>query len=57
MGSQVITVRGRTFSVESKSGSQLAFIVRSLKLLSDEQLDSYEREYREGIPYEPIKET
>ena len=45
MGQKIITVRGRTFAVESKSGNQTAFIIREFEKRTDQQLDGYVVEF------------
>lgn len=42
-----VTVRGRTFAVNCKSGSQLRFILNHYDRQSDAQLDRNAREYQQ----------
>lgn len=49
MGMKIIRVRGRTFGVEAKHGSQLAFVKRMFEQRSDEQLDRYQQEYDNDV--------
>jgi hypothetical protein len=45
MGQRVIEVRGYTFAVEAKSGTQLAFIKEQMEKRSNLELEGYEMEY------------
>ena len=49
MGMKLIYVRDYLLVVESKSGSQLAFIRRQCEKLSDEELEARQKEAREFI--------
>ena len=45
MGQAIIEIRGRVFAVESKSGSQLAFIKRTFEKRTNSELDSHAADY------------
>ena len=49
MSKTTIMVRGRTFAVESKSDSQLAFIIAHHEKQSDEMLDRNAAEYTQEM--------
>ena len=49
MSKTTIQVRGRTFAVECKSGSQLAFVIAHHEKQSDEQLDRNALEYTQEM--------
>lgn len=49
MGAKIINIRGYTFSVEAKSGTQLDFIKRQMEERTDEQLREYQMEYDKDI--------
>lgn len=49
MGQSIIKIRGREFAVESKSGTQLAFIKRQYEKRSNDQLDSYAAEHAAAL--------